>query len=56
MLSAGNVMEGWKRKDGERKECPVQVSVARMSGRDSWHVGVLASDEFVDKVVEVKRE
>ena len=29
--------------------------MARMSGRDLWHVGVLVSDEFVDKVVKVKR-
>ena len=31
MLCAGDMMEGWKHKDGERKECMVQVSVARMS-------------------------
>ena len=31
MPCAGDMMEGWKVKDCERKKCTVQVSVARMS-------------------------
>ena len=31
MLCAGDMKEEWKLKDCERKECMVQVSVARMS-------------------------
>ena len=53
MLCAGDTIDGWKHKDGERKECTIQVSVARMSRRDSW-CGVLVSEELVDRVVEVK--
>ena len=40
MLCTGDTMEGWKHKYCERKECTVQVSVARISRRVSWCGGV----------------
>ena len=52
-MDACCVQETWKYNDGEKKELPVDVNVARMSGCELWcrYFGV---SEFGQKSVEVK--
>ena len=54
MLCAGDTKEGWKHKDVERKECRYKF-LWQGCPEEIHGVGVLVSDKFVNKVVEVKR-